>query len=290
MKVSAPQHNTPNTARIEHDKRRVTSPGHPDVEVARTDLFPTLHIDRPLSKTLDLTLSYSKRIDRPSLNDLRPYPLVQDVLTIKEGNPHLKNQSTDSYELNLHYHRNRIDAGVIVYDRETSGLWSEVSSVVDGVKVFTTVNAGRSRDRGAEIDVSTPILKRVKINASVNLFDQRVPIDPASGTASDERFRYTTNATLEWDGPDRGKTPGDIAQLQWNYSSPSRQFQMRYFDWNWLSLSYTHSFSPKWSVTGAANYETPTRDRLLAPLVQEYFSLRTPVEFKLKLLKTFGKR
>ncbi|HZC38120.1 MAG TPA: outer membrane beta-barrel protein, partial [Sphingomicrobium sp.] len=275
--------------RVERDSRHVSSPGEPEIDIARTDVFPTLHIDRPLGKTLDLTLSYSKRIDRPQLIDLRPYPLVQDVLTIKEGNPHLEDQATGSYEINLHYHRKKVDAGVIVYDRETTRLWSQDYTVINGVNVFTIINAGRSRDRGAEFDLTAPIVKRVKLSVSVNLFDQRAPVDTGTGAASEDTFRYTTNATLEWDAPDRGEVPGDVAQLQWIYNSPSRQFQLRYDPWNWLSLSYTHSFSRTVSLTGTADYQGLNRHRLIAPLVQEFYSQRTPLVFKLKLLKTFGK-
>jgi outer membrane receptor for ferrienterochelin and colicin len=274
--------------RIERNSRQISSPGEPDVRIARTDLFPTLHIDRPLSKTVDLTLSYSKRIDRPQLNDLRPYPIVQDVITLKTGNPRLKDQSTGSYEINLHYHHNKIDAGVILYDRETSRLWSQDYSAVDGVTVFTLVNSGRKRDRGAEIDVSIPVLRHVKVSGSVNLFDSRVPVGAARGRTTDETFRYTSNSTIEWDGPDRDRRPGDVAQLQWIYASPARDFELRNFGWNWLSLSYTHSFSRTVSLTGTANYQASNRHRLLAPLVQEYFAEHRPAEFKLKLLKIFG--
>jgi ferric enterobactin receptor len=138
--------------------------------------------------------------------------------------------------------------------------------------------------------LSAPLVKHVKLNGSVNLFDQRAPVDAAAGVASEHTFRYSTNATLEWDGPDRGKTPGDVAQLQWIYYSPWRQFQFRYFTSNWLSLAYTHSFSRTLSLTGTMSYASPNRHRLLAPLVQELYSQHSPVEFKLKLLKTFGKR
>jgi outer membrane receptor for ferrienterochelin and colicin len=275
--------------RVEHDSRQITSPGHPVVRVARTDVFPTLHVDRPLTKTLDLTLSYSKRIDRPQLNDLRPYPLVQDVLTIKEGNPHLKDQSTAAYEINLHYHRKKVDAGLIIYDRETSRLWTQVYSAVGDVKVFTFVNAGHSRDRGAEFDVSTPLAYRIKLNATLNLFDEREPIAAAVGSASASTFRYTTNTTLEWDGPDRGGRPGDVAQLQWGYDSPSTQVQFRYYPSSFQNFSYTHSFSRGWSLTGTVSHLSHIRHRLLAPLVQEYFAERRPFEFKVKLLRTFGK-
>ena len=111
----------------------------------------------------------------------------------------------------------------------------------------------------------------------------------ALGAVSADRFRYTTNTTFEWDGPDHGKRPGDVAQLQWQYSSPSSQFQFRDYAWNWLSASYTHSFSRTVSLTGTMTYQAPNRHRLLAPLVQEFYSERSPAVFKLKLLKTFGK-
>jgi outer membrane receptor protein involved in Fe transport len=274
--------------RMERNSRHVTSPGEPDVDIARTYLFPTLHVQHPLSKRLELTLSYSKRINRPQLNDLRPYPLVQDVITVKQANPHLKDETLDAYEINLKYRRKKLDAGLIVYDRETSHLISQSYTAVNGVNVVTIVNSGHSRDRGAEIDLSTPLAFRVKLMASVNLFNSRVPAGIGAATIGEDTFRYTTNGTLEWDGPDRGSVPGDVAQLQWTYNGPWRQFQLHYLAWNQLNLSYTHSFSRTASISGTLTYNGRNRHRVFAPLVQEYFAERSPIEFKIKLLKTFG--
>ena len=274
--------------RMEQNSRRITTPGFPDVRVRRTNLFPTFHAEHPLSKELQLTLSYSRRIDRPYFDMLRPYP-VQDVLTIGQGNPSLRDQSTDSYEINLHYHRGKLDAGLIAYNRITRGAWDSnytVNSI--GQNVYTWVNSGRKRDSGAQVDLSTPIVRRVKATISVNLFDARAPVDNGSG--SDERFRFTTNSTLEWDGPDRRGKPGDVAQLQWQFGSPQRTFQMRNFAWNWLTLSYTHSFDKRLSLTATADTgPLNAGHRLLAPLVQEYYAPHRRAEFKLKLLKMFGK-
>src|SRR5947209_4561227 len=80
--------------RVERNSRHIAGPGLPDVDIERTNLFPTLHVQHALGKALDLTLSYSKRIDRPPSDWLRPYRAVQDVLTISEGNPRLRDQST----------------------------------------------------------------------------------------------------------------------------------------------------------------------------------------------------
>ena len=82
---------------------------------------------------------------------------------------------------------------------------------------------------------------------------------------------------------------GDVAQLQWTYYGPSREFQFHDFAWNDVSLSYTHSFSRTLSLSGTFHYRGPNRHRLLAPLVQEFYAEHRPPEFKLKLVKTFGK-
>jgi hypothetical protein len=109
------------------------------------------------------------------------------------------------------------------------------------------------------------------------------------GAGNESVFRYTTNGTLEWDGPDHGKTPGDVAQLQWVYNSPWRQFQLHYLRRNQLSFAYTHSFSHTLSLSATATYFSLNKHELLAPLVQEYYSAHYPAMFNLRLLKTFGK-
>ncbi|HJP67383.1 MAG TPA: TonB-dependent receptor, partial [Sphingomicrobium sp.] len=275
--------------RLEYGKQRISSPGRPTFSYKRTNLFPTFHLERPFGKTLDLTLSYAKRIDYVDPSQVRPYPVVESVDTISLGNPHLRDQKTDAYEINLHYHLKKLDAGVIVYDRVTKGLWvPEYTVNGQGLNVYTTINAGHRLDRGAEIDVSSPVLRRLKLTTSVNLFDSRTPTD----TGMSELFRYTTNSTLEWDGPSHAKRPGDIAQLQLQTQSPLRYFQYRWSSWTSLGLNYTHSFTKTLSLTATANRLTAmhSKHRLTAPLLQEYVDGRYPPEFKIKILKTFGAR
>ena len=277
--------------RLEQDNRRISSPGRPDVRIERTDLFPTFHAEHHFGKSLDLTLSYSRRIDRPGMDILRPYPVVTGPLSISEGNPGLRDESTDAWEANLHYHRGKLDIGLILYDRETRGLWSPAFSVnPDGINLSTTINAGHKSDRGAEFDVSTPLLWRVKLTNNVNLFDSRVPIDAAAGGASVETLRFTINSTLEWDGPDHHGRPGDLAQIEFRYFSPQRSFESRSGAYFLPSLSFTHSFTRKLAITAtAAGYGLlHNHYEVTSPFLQQRtVSRQTPFELKLKLVKTF---
>ncbi len=278
--------------RLERLDRTIKSPGFPTSKVTRTNLFPTFHLEHPLSKSLNLTLSYSKRFDLPFIDNLRPFPVFLGALAIENGNPNLRDQSTDAYELNLHYSRKKLEIGLIIYDRETDRVWSGSYFVnANGLNVSSLINAGHKSDRGAEFDVSTPLFKRMKGTASINLFSSRVPIDPVNSDDFDESFRYTGNATIEWRGKDRPKRPGDIAQLQLTYESPSRSFQIRRDSQYSLNLSWTHSFSRSAAMTASIDGIGSTRygHRLIAPTIQELYERRdrNPV-FELKLTKALG--
>lgn len=277
--------------RVERNERRIETPGFPTLRLGHTDWVPSIHADHPIGKTLVMTLSYSRRLNRPGADQLRPFPIQPNTLSIEQGNPRLRTESTNAYEINLHYHRDKVDAGLIVYDRETRRLIS-TSYFVDslGRNVSMPINAGHKRDRGAEFDVNAPLWARVKVTASVNLFSSRVPIDAAPGHVREERFRFTTNSTLEWDGPDRRGKPGDVAQLTWHYESPVTQYQFRYLAWHQLTASYTHNLDRKWSITATADSgQLGNRHRLIAPLVEEYYRENRRPELKVKLTKTFGK-
>lgn len=160
-----------------------------------------------------------------------------------------------------------------------------------GATIVTQINAGHKSDRGAEFDVNTPLLPRLKVTTSINLFDSRTPIDPLLGTSSLETFRYSANTTLDWTGKRRHSVPADTAQLQFIYDSPHRDYQVRYGGTYWLSASYTHNLSKTLSLTGMVDGIIPLRNNhvLDAPLVRETYDQRKRgPEVRLKLLKSFG--
>jgi len=279
--------------RMEYQDLNIFTPELPTVKRNKATVFPTFHLEHPLSKTVTMTLSYSKRIERPGADMLQPYRVNSGPLYISVGNPDLRDQTTDAYELNLHYRRKSLDAGVIVYHRRTKGLWEGSYSVdEDGAYLATTVNAGRKIDSGAQVDVTSPLLKRVKGMASVNLFYSRTPVDPLISDEDFETFRYTGNATIEWHGPERKNRPGDSAQMQLTYESPSRSYQVRRESNFSLNFSWTHSFSKTLSLTTSLNGlgSMHYRHRLIAPLaLEDYDKRENQRELKLKLVKTLGK-
>lgn len=67
------------------------------------NLFPTLYLQRTLSEKATVKLTYNRRIDRPSYQDLNPFRYFVDAFTYKEGNPFLRPQFTNKVELSHVY-------------------------------------------------------------------------------------------------------------------------------------------------------------------------------------------
>jgi iron complex outermembrane recepter protein len=69
------------------------------VERTYSNLFPSLGLTYELDKKNKLGVSYSKRVDRPNYQNLNPFEFKLDELTFMRGNPFLKPQYTDNYQL-----------------------------------------------------------------------------------------------------------------------------------------------------------------------------------------------
>lgn len=70
------------------------------VERSYWDFFPTVYVQQTLSKNHQVGASYGRRIDRPSYSALNPFVYYLDEYTYNQGNPFLKPQYTNNYEVN----------------------------------------------------------------------------------------------------------------------------------------------------------------------------------------------
>jgi hypothetical protein len=61
--------------------------------------FPSVFVSQKINDKHEVGYSYSRRIDRPSYQDLNPFVYFLDSLTYQEGNPYLNPQFTNSFKL-----------------------------------------------------------------------------------------------------------------------------------------------------------------------------------------------
>lgn len=68
-----------------------------------TQLFPSAYLGYKFSENSDLGVSLSRRINRPSYRQLNPFKVFLDPLTYSTGNPYLRPELSNSFELTHTY-------------------------------------------------------------------------------------------------------------------------------------------------------------------------------------------
>lgn len=64
------------------------------------NLFPSISLSHSIGEVHNLSYAYSRRIDRPSYQDLNPFIFFLDQFTFGKGNPFLQPQYTDAFSIN----------------------------------------------------------------------------------------------------------------------------------------------------------------------------------------------
>jgi len=115
-----------------------------------TNLFPSGHVSYKLSDVTSFQLGYSARIYRPRLWDLNPFFNIRNDFFIRQGNPNLQPEYTDSFELTsiLVFEKLSLNAGV--YYLYTRDVIERVTTFEDNVTIVRPENVGTNQRIGFE--------------------------------------------------------------------------------------------------------------------------------------------
>ena len=124
------------------------------------NFIPSLIVSKSLTPTQTIKLSYSKRIQRPSLQFLNPFRNTSDPLNQSQGNPELSPEIGQTLEFNYSTFVKSSVINASVYYRRTEDI---IESVVTTVPFTTIDNAGNEVTR----DVSLSSFQNVGTNNSI---------------------------------------------------------------------------------------------------------------------------
>jgi len=143
--------------------------------------FPSIFLTQKLTDNQDLQLSYSRRIDRPSFQQLFPFTDYSDSLNLSRGNPNLKPQFTNSFELtySLIYAGNANFLASAYYKNTTDLITRLASEGVNPVNhraviINTYVNAKSSFVGGLEFIARNTITPWWDITGNLNIFTSKI--------------------------------------------------------------------------------------------------------------------
>ena len=155
-------------------------------------VYPSAFFTYNPSEKNQYQVSYSRRVDRPSIGQINPIRQWSTPRITSVGNPELKPQFTNSYEIN---YTRQIEKGSITvgtFYRQVNDNITRILNIdpLDQDKVILTYDNTESNNRyGFEASFNYKVAKWWRMNASADLYVQK-----EAGVANGTELEVTNNA------------------------------------------------------------------------------------------------
>ena len=143
-------------------------------------LFPTLFVGQEIGKSHHLRYSYGRRIDRPSYQQLNPFVFYMDPYALDQGNPYLKPQYTNNFELGYSY-KNAFSLSLSYADTKNQIVQITTQDDVTRVVTVGRGNIGRTQTYVADLSFPLTITKWWTAQSNITLFKSIVNDGNLSG-------------------------------------------------------------------------------------------------------------
>ena len=135
--------------------------------------FPTSNLSYFIANSQFLKISYAKRINRPDLDDLNPFVDITDALNIHSGNPYLKPEIIQAFEIGYNYEWKNLTLSSSLFYRNTKNTIRNFSQFQpNGIVLRSPVNIGNANSYGIENIITLNPTRIYELNASFTLFQQ----------------------------------------------------------------------------------------------------------------------
>ena len=219
---------------------------------------PSFILSHSFKNNETIKVSYTKRIQRPSYQALNPYINATDPKNISTGNPLLKPEIGNNYELAyikpfekggslnivFFYHKSSADIQPFIQYYPTYKIGD---SVYTNVSVNTSENIGVENNYGLNFYGSIPFTQKLNVRTNLSFFDRYIInyLVPGSNISS-FNYRININATYQLN-------EDFVMEAFGNFNSPRNEVQGRYPSFT----SYNFAFRKQlWHKKGSIGFTT----------------------------------
>ena len=153
-------------------------------------LFPTSYFSYKINDNNTVGLSYGRRIERPSYQDLNPFQFQLDRFTYQQGNPELQPQFSHNIELSYNYKG----------DLNITANYTSIKDIINDVLITTTKdeayytfqtkqNIASNKNIGLAVNYGKQLKKWWNLNVFVNVYNNKY-----SGVINNEPINLNVTA------------------------------------------------------------------------------------------------
>ncbi|NQU87369.1 MAG: TonB-dependent receptor [Mariniphaga sp.] len=140
------------------------------------ELFPSIRLTFKLNQGNSISAFYNRRVDRPGEPELRIFPKYDDPELMKVGNPYLRPQFTQTFEL---AYKLRWESGSVFlsgYYRMIEDAFQRIYSIDNSNSEYSIVNkiyqnTGSATNTGLELIFSQQVVDAWKLSGSFNWYN-----------------------------------------------------------------------------------------------------------------------
>jgi outer membrane receptor protein involved in Fe transport len=205
------------------------------------NIFPTLHLSYKINDNNQLMTSYTRRIQRPEGRMLEPFVSFRDAYNVMFGNPALKNEYVNSFELSYQKTFGASFVSLEGYYRITENkIDMYMSRYNDSIYGITFANLDKDYSLGVELMTNIVPARWLRINLSGDLFDYRLKGSLASENVDRHSTNWSTRLSTTF-----LITENTRIQLDGFYNGPSVSAQGKRYGSFGSSLSLRQDFLKK---------------------------------------------
>lgn len=131
--------------------------------------FPSVYLLKSITPTNEIQASYSRRINRPNIFQLNPFVDYSDPQNLRKGNPNLKPEYINAFELSYNKYFTTLLATGTVFYRRVDDVVNRIFTIIDSTTSITSFdNIAKSSSYGLEIILGGSIAKWWMINGSIS--------------------------------------------------------------------------------------------------------------------------
>lgn len=136
---------------------------------AYQNILPNVAVSRNLPNFRSIKLSYSQRIQRPSLMFINPFNNNTDFLNRVIGNPLLQPELTHQIELGYNTNFKGFAIFSAMYYKKTTEIIDQILRVDNGISINTYQNIGQNQSFGLNL-FTTKTIKKLTLRGGGNIF------------------------------------------------------------------------------------------------------------------------
>ena len=226
-------------------------------------LFPSIFVQQKVNSKYQLNYNFSRRLDRPGYNNLNPFIFYLDPYSWAKGNPDLKPQYTNSFQVTQTFK----DAYTLILGyANTAGFMAEIplQNVENKTTEFQTRNVDNFENANANLILPVKISPKWEVNNNLSLEYQNYTIFLAEKNRRNEQVFFTAQSThnlllpknikMEFTAGYQGPSAYGLYKIEqhwWMDAGFKRSFLKDQLD---LSVNVTDIFRTR-KVIGAANFD-----------------------------------